>query len=197
MPNAAPTPEDAPVAPPSASSLAKFRRGNYGVRRAEVLPGNLGYLDLRGFAPFEFGVADQPERQAIEAALQLLANTDALIIDLRENGGGAPQMVGYLGSAFVRKDADIFNTFHGRDRTMSEAPLEWYPRPRLDTPLFVLTSARTASAAEAFAYTLQRAKRAVVVGEVDEAHVLDSLPLAGQHREDHLPQCGRVQHHRL
>ncbi|MBX9400324.1 S41 family peptidase [Lysobacter sp. BMK333-48F3] len=155
---------DSPVISP-AQSQAKHRRGNYGVRRAEVLSGNIGYIDLRGFAPFEFGVAGQPERQAIEAALQLLAGTDALIIDLRDNGGGAPQMVGYLSSAFVKKDADIFNTFHGRDRTMSEAPLDWYPQPRLDTPLFVLTSARTASAAEAFAYTLQSAKRATVVGE--------------------------------
>lgn len=162
---AAATNADSPVTPPSSQSLTKYRRGNYGVRRAEILPGNLGYLDLRGFAPFDFGVTGQPERQAIEAALQLLANTDALIIDLRENGGGAPQMVGYLSSAFVRKDADIFNTFRGRDRTMSEAPLDWYPQPRLDTPLYLLTSARTASAAEAFAYTLQSAKRAIVVGE--------------------------------
>ena len=148
-----------------APSPDRHRRGNYGVRRAEVLPGNVGLLDLRGFAPFEFGVAGQPERQAIDAALQLLAGTDALIIDLRENGGGAPQMVGYLSSAFVKKDADIFNTFRGRGRTMSEAPLDWHPQPRLDTPLFLLTSARTASAAEAFAYTLQGAKRATVVGE--------------------------------
>lgn len=155
---------DSPVAPPM-QSQAKHRRGNYGVRRAEVLPGNVGYLDLRGFAPFEFGAAGQPERQAIETGLQLLANTDALIIDLRENGGGAPQMVGYLSSAFVKKDADIFNTFHGRGRTMSEAPLDWHPQPRLETPLYLLTSARTASAAEAFAYTLQNAKRATVVGE--------------------------------
>ena len=156
---------DTPVKQPASQPLTRHRRGNYGVRRAEVLPGNLGYLDLRGFAPFEFGVAGQPERQAIDASLQLLANTDALIIDLRENGGGTPQMVGYLSSVFVQKDADIFNTFHGRDRTMSEAPLDWYPQPRLDTPVFVLTSARTASAAEAFAYTLQSAKRAIVVGE--------------------------------
>ena len=155
---------DSPVMSPT-QSQAKQRRGNYGVRRAEVMPGNVGYLDLRGFAPFEFGVAGQSERQAIESALQLLAGTDALIIDLRDNGGGAPQMVGYLGSAFVRREADIFNTFHGRGHTMSEAPLDWYPQPRLDTPLFLLTSARTASAAEAFAYTLQSAKRATVVGE--------------------------------
>lgn len=143
----------------------KYRRANYGVRRAEVLPGNIGYLDLRGFAPFEFGVDGQPERQAIDAALQLLSGTDALIIDLRENGGGAPQMVGYLSSAFVEKGADIFNTFHGRDRTLSEAPLDWHPQPRLHTPLFLLTSGRTASAAEAFAYTMQSAKRAIVLGE--------------------------------
>lgn len=155
---------EGPVTEP-VQSPDKHRRSNYGVRRAEVLSGNIGYLDLRGFAPFEFGVAGQPERQAVEAALQLLGGTDALIIDLRDNGGGAPQMVGYLGSAFVSKGADIFNTFHGRGRTMSEAPLDWYPNPRLDTPLFVLTSARTASAAEAFAYTLQSAKRASVIGE--------------------------------
>lgn len=155
---------DSPVMSPK-QSQARQRRGNYGVRRVEVLPGNVGYLDLRGFAPFEFGVAGQPERQAIESALQLLTGTDALIIDLRDNGGGAPQMVGYLSSAFVKKEVDIFNTFQGRGHTMSEAPLDWYPQPRLDTPLFLLTSARTASAAEAFAYTLQSAKRATVVGE--------------------------------
>lgn len=160
----APATEEGPVLSPT-HSQAQNRRGNYGVRRAEVLPGNVGYIDLRGFAPFEFGVAGQPGREAIEAALRLVAGADALIIDLRDNGGGAPQMVGYLSSAFVKKDADIFNTFHGRGRTMSEAPLDWYPQPRLETPLYLLTSARTASAAEAFAYTLQSAKRATVVGE--------------------------------
>lgn len=147
--------------PPKASR----RGGNYGVRDVEVLPGNIGYLDLRQFAGFDFGEAEQPARQAIDAGLQLLSGTNAVIIDLRENGGGAPQMVGYLSSAFVKKEADIFNTFHGRGRTMSEAPQDWYPNPRLDTPLFILISARTASAAEAFAYTMQSAKRATIVGE--------------------------------
>lgn len=141
------------------------KRKNYGVRSVEVLPGNIGYLDLRQFSGFEFGERDQPARQAVDSGLQLLSGTNALIIDLRENGGGAPQMVGYLSSAFVKKDSDIFNTFHGRGRTMSEAPLDWHPQPRLDTPLFILISGRTASAAEAFAYTMQSAKRAIIVGE--------------------------------
>ncbi len=162
---ALPAAPDATVPERAMPSKGPMRRANYGVRRVDVLPGNIGYLDLRNFSDFEFGKPDQPARQAVDSGLQLLSGTNALIIDLRENGGGAPQMVGYLSSAFVKKGADIFNTFHGHGRTMSEAPLDWHPQPRLDTPLFILTSGRTASAAEAFAYTMQSAKRATIVGE--------------------------------
>ncbi len=153
------------------------KRKNYGVRDVEVLPGNIGYLDLRQFSGFEFGEPGQPARQAVDAGLQLLSGTNAMIIDLRENGGGAPQMVCYLSSAFVKKDSNIFNTFHGRGRTMSEAPLDWHPQPRLDTPLFILISARTASAAEAFAYTMQSAKRATIVGETSMGAANPGAPL--------------------
>lgn len=141
-------------------------RPHHGIRRVEVLPGNVGYLDLRQFMGFEFGKPDQRARLAIDAALQLLADTDAVIIDLRGNGGGSPAMVGYLTSAFTPKGADIYNTFHWREGTESEAPRDWYPTPRLQVPLYVLISARTGSAAEAFAYTLKNAKRATLVGEV-------------------------------
>lgn len=141
------------------------RRNNYGIRRVEVQPGNVGYLDLREFAGFPFGEPDAPARRAIEAALQLLAGTDAVVIDLRDNGGGAPAMVGYLSSAFTPRGADIYNTFHSRTGTRTEAPADWYPQPRLDVPLYVLISGRTGSAAEAFAYTMKNAGRATVIGE--------------------------------
>jgi hypothetical protein len=137
----------------------------HGIRRVEILPGNIGYIDLRQFAHFEFGKPDQPARQAIEAALQLIAGTDAVIVDLRANGGGSPAMVGYLTSAFTPKGANIYNTFHRRQGTDSEAPEDWFPTPRLQVPLYVLESARTGSAAEAFAYTVKNAKRATIVGE--------------------------------
>jgi hypothetical protein len=137
----------------------------HGIRRVEILPGNIGYIDLRQFADFEFGKPDQPARQAIEAALQLIAGTDAVIVDLRANGGGSPAMVGYLTSAFTPKGADIYNTFHRRQGTDSEAPTDWFASPRLQVPLYVLESARTGSAAEAFAYTVKNAKRATIVGE--------------------------------
>ena len=90
---------------------------------------------------------------------------DAVIIDLRYNGGGSPAMVGYLVSAFTPRDADIYNVFHGREGTESERPKDAYASPRLDVPLYVLISGLSASAAESTTYTLQAAHRATVVGE--------------------------------
>ncbi len=161
---AAPAQRNAP-APAAAPPVDMDRLTNYGIRRVEVQPGNIGYIDLREFADFDFGQPNQPGRQAIEAALQLVAGSDALIIDLRNNGGGSPAMVGYLASAFTPMGKNIFNIFHLRERTISEAPTEWFAKPRVDMPLYVLTSARTGSAAESFAYTLKNAHRATIVGE--------------------------------
>ena len=138
---------------------------DHGVRAVRVLPGNIGYLDLAFFAGFDFADKSAPPRVAIDAALALLQWSDATIIDLRNNGGGSPAMVGYLSSAFTPKGADIYNIFVSREGRSSEAPLDWHPAPRLDVPLYVLTSGRTGSAAEALAYTLKNAGRATVVGE--------------------------------
>jgi hypothetical protein len=159
-------------------------RRNYGLRRIEVLPGNVGYIDLRELPHFEFGDPNEPARRALEAALQLVAATDAVIIDLRDNGGGSPAAVGFLSSAFTPKNADIYNRFRLRrgDKMLSEseAPADWYPTPRLQVPLYVLTSARTGSAAEALAYTLKNAGRAVVVGQASggAANPGGDIPLA-------------------
>jgi len=136
-----------------------------GIDRVDVMPGNIGVLGLRAFADFAFGRDDQPARQATDAALRRLARVDAMVIDLRGNRGGSPAMVGYLASAFVAPGADIFNTFHSREGTQSEAPAEWFGAPRPRLPLYVVVDAGTGSAAESFAYTLQQAGRATIVGE--------------------------------
>ena len=138
-------------------------RGGQGFRAVQILPGNVGLIDMRMFSHFQG--AEDPARKQVDAALQLISGADAVIIDLRNNGGGSPAMVGYLVSAFVGPDADVYNRFHSRDGEASEAPAQPYAAPRLDVPVYVLISGRTGSAAEAFAYTLQAAKRAVVVGE--------------------------------
>ncbi|MDQ0465145.1 hypothetical protein QO010_002929 [Caulobacter ginsengisoli] len=144
---------------------AADRRANFGFRRVEILSGNIGYIDLRQFADFDPESATAPARDAADAALALIARTDAVIIDLRDNGGGSPAMVGYLASAFTPAGANIYNTFHSREGDSSEAPIKPYAKPRLDVPVYILTTARTGSAAEALAYTLQQAGRATIVGE--------------------------------
>lgn len=139
--------------------------GDTGIRKVEVLPGNVGLLSLGLFAHFPFEQPDAPARQAMDAALKQLADTNALVIDLRDNRGGSPHMVGYLTSAFTPRGADIYNTFHSRRGTLSEAPREWHPSPRLDVPVYVLINGHTGSAAEAFAYTMKNSGRATVIGE--------------------------------
>jgi hypothetical protein len=153
--------------PGPAQSLETLERRNaYGFRRVEMLPGALGYIDLRTFADFSFTKSNEPARQAADAALALISSADGVIIDLRNDSGGSPNMVGYLVSAFTPPDANIYNTFRQRDTAGSERPKQPYSHPRLDVPLYILISGRTASAAESTAYTLQAAKRAVIVGEI-------------------------------
>lgn len=154
--------------PPQAvarAPAARPRTSGDGIRKVEVLPGNIGYLGLDEFAHFEFGRKDQPARAAIDAALARLARTDAMVIDLRGNRGGSPAMVGYLLSAFLPPRADPYNRFHTRTATFNEAPREKYATPRPQVPLYLLIDGGTGSAAESFAYTLSMARRATLIGQ--------------------------------
>lgn len=149
---------------PASDDPDRDRRANYGFRAVELLPGNLGLIDLRYFAGFRS--EDAPARARADAAMAMIAGADAVIVDLRDNGGGSPAMVGYLASYFVPKDADIYNTFKSRGPDARETPpFEVRGARVLDRPLYILTSARTGSAAESFAYTLKAAKRAFIIGE--------------------------------
>lgn len=160
-----PPPGPGPGGPPRPVGADLARLGNYGIESVQILPGNVGVITMRQFAHIDFSNLDDPARRAIDAALAMVANADAVIMDLRNNGGGSPAMVGYVVSAFTKPDADIYNTFHDRQGTRSEKPDQFYAKPRLETPLYILTSGRTGSAGESMPYTLQAAKRATIVGE--------------------------------
>lgn len=84
--------------PPSRAKMDEWReqaaRRGYDIEKIERLPGNVGYIELRGFGGPEFVGA------AHTAAMSLMAGTDALILDLRRNGGGSPAGVAYLMSHF-------------------------------------------------------------------------------------------------
>jgi hypothetical protein len=145
--------------------LAMRRMGrldNFGIHRAERLDGNIGYLDLRRVpAPAIAG-------PAIAAAMELVAGTYALIIDLRRNGGGSPDGVvfwcSYLFGDHPTHLNDIFRADTGETRQFWALP--YVPGPRyLDRPVSVLTGERTFSGGEDFAYTLQALGRAEVIGD--------------------------------
>jgi hypothetical protein len=134
----------------------------YGIEAVQRLPGNVGYLDLRGFGPTEF------VGPAFSQAMSLLAGTDALILDLRRNGGGQPASVAYLLSMFFPMgDQRHLNDLYLRPTNITKQ--YWtLPSvgPRYDKPVYVLTSARTFSGGEECAYDFQTQKRATLVGEV-------------------------------
>jgi C-terminal processing protease CtpA/Prc len=137
---------------------------NYGFERVERLPGNVGYLDLQQFS------ADPVGQATAVAAMTMLSNTDAMIIDLRRNGGGSPMMIATLLTYFVAPDDRLlFNTFYHRedDKSVEYWTSPYVPGARyLGKPLYVLTSGRTASAAEEFAYDVQTHKLGTVVGAI-------------------------------
>jgi hypothetical protein len=157
----------------------RLRKSNGGYRRVERLPGNVGYLQVDGFLPLD--VAAEPAA----AAMNFLANTDALIIDLRHNGGGGPQSVALLCSYLFDAKPVHLNSLYWRkgNRTEEFWTLKEVAGKRyLGREVYVLTSRRTFSAAEEFAYDLQSLKRATLVGEITGggAHPGRGVPL-GEH----------------
>jgi Peptidase family S41/N-terminal domain of Peptidase_S41 in eukaryotic IRBP len=153
------------------------RLGNFGIRRVERLDGNVGYLDVRGVAmPANAG-------PAIAAAMELVAGTYALIIDLRRNGGGSPEGVVFWCSYLLTEEPthlnDIFHADTGETRQFWALP--YVPGTRyVDRPVYVLTSHRTFSGGEDFCYTLQALGRAELIGETTGggAHPTRGFPIS-------------------
>ncbi len=138
------------------------RRSNFGLRSVERLDGNVGLFDIREFVPLA------ASRDTAAAAMAFLAASDALIVDLRQCPGGAPDIVSFLASYFFGPERrELFSRY---DRPMDEKTTEYtvenLPGKRMaDTDLWILVGPNTASAGESFAYLLQQFGRATVVGE--------------------------------
>ena len=141
-------------------------RQNRSFRKVEILPGNIALIEMRGFDMLAFDNPESPARRAADGVLASASEAAAVIFALSESMGGAPDMVGYLASAFLEPGRDdVYNSFTARQGTRTEKPDTPYAAPRPDVPLFIVISGRTSSAAESFPYTLQAAGRAVIVGE--------------------------------
>ncbi|MDQ3801941.1 MAG: S41 family peptidase [Acidobacteriota bacterium] len=152
---------------PSAAEIEAARRRqsreNFGATRVEILKGNVGFIKLNYFAPLDWSA------NAYASAMNFVADTDALIIDVRENRGSMDiNAVPFFCSFLFREPVQLGDVFWRETNetrqlwTYAQVPGRKYAE---DKPVYVLTSRRTASGAEGFVRHLKRLKRAVLVGE--------------------------------
>jgi hypothetical protein len=162
-------------------------RQNFGIARVEHLVGNIGYVDLHGFTWIGFDGAGE----SIAALMQLITHCNALIFDMRRNGGGEAETLQVYISYFVEAEPVLYDSFYYRPsgETQQLWTMPYVPGKRLpDVPLYILTGGATGSGGEAFAYILQSMRRATVIGEktLGAAHTTD-LDIVQEHFQVEYP----------
>lgn len=165
--------------PPNADEVARMHqqaaRANCAFKKVEILPGNIGYVKFDGFFPADVC------GPTVVAAMGFVAHADALIFDLRDNGGGDPAMVSFISTYLFDKRTHLNDLYNRKeDSTDQYWTLSYVPGERLaKQPVFVLTSKRTFSGAEEFTYNLKTQKRSTTVGETTGggAHPVGGHPL--------------------
>jgi C-terminal processing protease CtpA/Prc len=164
-PDPIPVDDGKPRQPTAQERQEEFRESswmNHAFNKVERLRGNIGYIEFWGFFNPEFGA------ETVAAAMNFVAGTDALIFDLRENGGGSPEMVALVCSYLFGPEPVHLNDLYWREGNKTE---EFWTRKDvagkryLNKDVYVLTSKNTFSGAEEFAYNLKNLKRAVIIGE--------------------------------
>ena len=140
-----PTPDD------KARRRTELDRDNCAFEKVERLPSNIGYLKFNAFLDPEIC------GPTAVAAMNFLGNVDAIIFDLRSNGGGDPKMIAFI-TTYLFDEPTHLNDLYDRkkDSTTQYWTLPYVPGKRLSgKPVFVLTSKRTFSGAEEFSYNLK------------------------------------------
>ena len=161
-----PIPERGPRREPTAEEREQRKRDlnwmNHGFVKVERLRGNIGYLEFLNFADEELGA------DTVAASMNFVNGTDALIIDLRGNGGGNPAMVALICSYLFGPEPVHLNDLYWREGDRTDqfwTKKEVAGKRYLNKDVYVLTSKRTFSGAEEFTYNLKNLKRATIIGE--------------------------------
>ena len=141
------------------SRALTVRRSNAGVRRVEILPGNVGHFELTTF------LRPEEARDAIATAMHALSHADALILDMRANGGGSPGTAALLVSYLLGPGVPLFDIVHRAPLPADHYATETVPDHDVKRPVYVLTSAATFSGGEGLAFILQERHRAEIIGE--------------------------------
>ncbi|WP_048507768.1 S41 family peptidase [Chryseobacterium angstadtii] len=134
---------------------------NFGFENVLRMEGNIGYINLKGFA------SAKSSEKTLAAAMNFVANTNSLIIDLRENGGGDNEMLLLFCSYFFDKKTDLYTTyFRNKDKTvMNSTQPKVSGQKYLHKKVYILTSEKSFSASEGMAFFLREHKVAEVIGE--------------------------------
>jgi hypothetical protein len=163
---------------PTPIASGNYRNANTGVRSIKILNGNIGLLELGNFVE-----PTKESKEAIRSALIFLANTNVVIFDLRNNGGGSPAMVQYICGYLFENKTHL---------------MDWYSRPAdkltaywttpdstekrfINKPVYILAGKGTASAAEEFCYDLKNLKRATLIGQATAGAAHGTLERAAGH----------------
>ena len=137
------------------------RADNFGVNKVEMLADSIGYIKLDYFRE------PAHSSQVWLSAVDLIRHGKALIMDLRENHGGRPEMVALISSYFLAKPTHLVTFFERGDKvgqqswSFAEVPGEKIA----DMPLYILVGPQTGSAGEGFSYHMKHLKRATLIGE--------------------------------
>ncbi len=151
--------------PPSAQEEEMYRnsldRTNCGFRHAELLQGNIGYVQINYFGPRDVCAA------AAAVAMKAISHADAIIFDMRQNHGGDPDMVALLASYLFDQPTHLDDLYSRYDHKTTH----YWADPKIVSdrmptqPVYVLTSRGSFSGAEQFCYDLRNLRRATIIGE--------------------------------
>lgn len=163
--------------PPTADDIRRAAARNHGIFELKILPGNVRYMEIRGFS-----WVGPTSARAYDEAMRFLSEGDAVIIDVRRNGGGDPEAVRYLISHFLEPNRPIMNFYLRTAAAQEWRTLETLPAGRLiGKPLYVLSSGLSASAAEEFLGHVSGFGIGEVIGEnsAGAGFLNDLFPLPG------------------
>ena len=148
-----------------------------GLERIEILPGNVGYVDVLMFSD------DPAAALRVDSMMAAFAGVSALVIDLRRNIGGAPMLIRHISTYLFEKPTHLVSSFaRGMAAPQERWTLDKVPGKRLtNVPVYVLTSRRTISAGESFTFGLKSVGRITIVGErtAGGGHFGRVIPLVG------------------
>ena len=138
---------------------------NFGYEEVKILEGNIGYLKIAHFTKWKFF---EKAKKAVSYSIGLLKNTDAIIIDVRNNPGGFEDIVAYLVSYFYDSESKDLQEYYCRylnSRSKISITNELSEKTLSNLPVYILVNKNTGSAAESFAYIMKHLNRATIIGE--------------------------------